>query len=192
MKKANLGKKKSTWGRTWAIIFVILCTVTVLIFIWIFQSIDAKVKMSWVNEYVTKEAVAKRNELSDINVQLKAKIDSSAKIVTPETTKQLVRYYIHKYFPQNQWTIAEAVSTCEANMNPMTINDKNTNGSVDRGAWQINSVHAQRFAAMYGIDWKVGAHDIELSTKYAKFLVDHSGWQPWVCYRIINERIASR
>lgn len=185
MKKISF-KKKNTWGHTAAIIFVILITTMALVVIWLFQLIDTKIKMSNVNEYLATEAIDKRNDLITLNEQLKTKLDRSAKIVTPDTTKELVRYYIQKYFPKEQWEIAEKVSTCEANMNPLTINDKNTNGSVDRGAWQINSVHATRFAKMYGIDWKVGAHDIQLSTEYAKYLYDHQGWQPWVCARIIQ------
>lgn len=124
-------------------------------------------------------------ELAQENEELKAKVDASSKIKTDNNTKELMRYYIRKYFPESEWSLAEKIMTCESNMNPQTINERNKDGSTDRGAWQLNSVHAQRFQKMYGIKWEIGAHDPDLSTQYAKYLYDNQGWGPWVCRRYV-------
>ncbi len=126
------------------------------------------------------------SSLEEENELLREKLDRSLKSVTSETTKSLAKFYIHKYFPQSEWANAEKISYCESGMNPMSLNEKNKNGSVDRGMFQINSVHAKRFESMYGVNWTIGAHDLDLSTKYAKFLYDHSGWNPWVCSKVVH------
>lgn len=130
--------------------------------------------------------IDRSKELASANQNLKDKLEGKYKAVAPENIKELVRFYIRKNFPESEWATAEKVAFCESGMSPVSLNDKNTNGSADRGVWQINSVHAKRFEKMYGIKWEVGAHDIEMSTKYARFLWDHSRWNPWVCYRIVS------
>jgi hypothetical protein len=30
------------------------------------------------------------------------------------------------------------------------------------------------------------AHDIDLNLQYARFLYDYSGWNPWVCRKVLG------
>jgi len=129
----------------------------------------------------TQAVFADKQALLEQNQILQDRLDHKTGTVASETIKQLSIYYIHKYFPEDQWEMAEKIARCESGLSNMAVNDRNTNGSTDRGLWQINSVHADRFEKMYGVKWEVGAHDFELSTRYAKFLYDHQGFQPWYC-----------
>lgn len=73
---------------------------------------------------------------------------------------------------------ALAVARCESNLNPKAYNGNNTDGSVDKGLYQINSVHYKRMEQL-GLDvWK--ATD---NVKFAKILHDEQGFAPWVCYK---------
>lgn len=150
---------------------------------------DFGIKLAMANYYEAQEAgqSAKVKELAEQNQALREKLESSARIKVDDKTKELVRFYIKKYFG-NASGEAEKVFTCESGLAPNAYNGKNTNGSVDRGVPQINSVHAKRFETMYGIKYELGAHDIDISMKYAKFLYDHSGWNPWVCSKVLANK----
>lgn len=149
---------------------------------------NEKLSIKHAEASIKLEEVKEENaQIQDQNEALRVKLEFSSKQVTDDTTKELVRFYIRKYFPKDEWSIAEAISKCESGMNPKSLNEHNKNGTTDRGAWQLNTVHAKRFEQMYGIKWEIGAHDIDLSTQYAKFLWDHSSWGPWVCLGIIKK-----
>jgi len=45
--------------------------------------------------------------------------------------------------PENQLATCVAIAMAESSLNPLAVNDKNSDGSIDRGLWQINSVHCQ-------------------------------------------------
>jgi len=84
--------------------------------------------------------------------------------------------HIRKTFPEDPRT-AVAVASCESGLKATAYNDKNYNDSVDRGLFQLNSVHDDRMDEL-GLDpWSV-----EDNTEFARMLYDESGWQPWVCY----------
>ena len=134
----------------------------------------------------SNQATAKLLEVRSENDALRAKLNFSAKIVTSDTTKQVSIYYIHKYFPQSAWKDVEATMRCESNLNNLSTNWHNTNGSIDRGLYMINSVHAGQFKTVTGMDYSVGAYDWDASSKFARWLYDHSGLQPWVCYQIVK------
>lgn len=70
--------------------------------------------------------------------------------------------------------LAAAVAMAESGGDPNARNH-NTNGSVDRGLWQINSVHKQYDAA------KLFSADYNATAAYA---IGGGGtnWQPWVTY----------
>ena len=69
------------------------------------------------------------------------------------------------------------IAMCESSMNPLAVNDKNTNGSIDCGLFQINSIH--------GYDCEE-LKDVEFNVKVAKKLYDKSGWRPWACRGVLN------
>lgn len=178
--------RKRKFRATWPLMIIITFMAIVSFCGYKSRVADVFAQEAVASEKISNYANYHASNLAEENQLLREKLERSAKTAAPETTKALVRFYIHKYFPQSEWANAEKVTTCESGMNPMSLNDKNRNGSVDRGLFQINSVHAQRFQQMYGVDWNIGAHDLDLSTKYAKFLYDHSGWGPWVCAKIVH------
>jgi hypothetical protein len=71
--------------------------------------------------------------------------------------------------------MAIAVALAESRGNPAATND-DSNGTVDRGLWQINSVHSQ-FSPACDYDPACNAA--------AAFSVSDSGtdWEPWVTWR---------
>ena len=161
---------------------------TFIILMAYFKFLDVQTSLA-IGNFAEKQLERQDKRIEELvreNEELRNKLDSSSKINTPDATKQLMRYYIEKYFPEDEWNNAIKISTCESNMNPAVIGPKNKNATIDRGAWQINSVHSERFAKMYGIDWEIGSHDPDLSTKYSKFLYDNNKWNSWVCRFILN------
>jgi len=173
------------WKATNSVLFIIFLTFIFLVISLKVQDIGISLAIAELDSKYISKQMELNEKLIRENAELRDKLENSNKIETPETTKKLMQFYIQKYFPESEWEKATKISTCESNMNPQTINTKNRNGTVDRGAWQINTVHKERFSKMYGIDWEVGAHDPDLSTKYAKFLYDNSGFNPWICSKLI-------
>lgn len=138
-------------------------------------------------DYFKQKFEEKDKRVEDVlkeNAELREKLENSSKVQVPEATKNVVRFYLQKYFGDKA-DEAEKIVQCESGFSNLILN-KNNNGTVDRGIFQLNSVHANRFAKMYGIDYETGAHDFELNVKYAKFLYDNQGWQPWVCAKIVK------
>jgi hypothetical protein len=133
-------------------------------------------------------ATQQLEEVASENEELKRKLENSSKVQTDDRTKELVRFYIKKYFGADS-DRAERVFTCESGLSPKAAGT-NTGlhaGSVDRGVAQINDkFHKARFEKMYGISFEIGAHDIDMNLKYAKFLYDHSGFNPWVCRKVLK------
>lgn len=65
--------------------------------------------------------------------------------------------------------MAAAIALAESGGNPNAVNDKNTNGSIDRGLWQINSVHG----ALSVLDPLANARAAVQISK------NGSDWHPW-------------
>lgn len=81
-----------------------------------------------------------------------------------------IKEMIHFLFQENADNAIE-VFTCESGLNPKAIN-KNTNGTIDVGVAQINSVHgvSERYLKNAWVNLTV-----------AKSIFDAQGWTPWVC-----------
>lgn len=73
--------------------------------------------------------------------------------------------------------IGAAIIMAESRGNPSAINPNNPNGTIDRGLWQINSIHEHR---LQGGDW----FDPAVSTRMARDIYADAGnsWQPWSTY----------
>lgn len=71
---------------------------------------------------------------------------------------------------------ANKIITCESNWNPNAIHQNK--GSVDRGLWQINSVSHPEVT-------KTCAIDTNCSTINAIRIIKTSGWDQWVCNKLI-------
>lgn len=141
-----------------------------------------------------KEALAYQKDilianLSSDNQALKDKLEASAKIETPETIKELARFYIKKYFGKDADKV-EKVMKCESGLNNLTVHINKPGLGVDRGLYQINDRwHKARFEKMYGVSFEIGAHDLDLASQYAKYLYDAQGLTPWICSRIVSKNI---
>lgn len=94
---------------------------------------------------------------------------------TPITDiESLIRAKFHE-----QPELAVAIAKCESGLNPDAYNDRNTNGSVDRGLLQLNSIHDPALARL-GLDpW-----DVEDNLEFGRILYDNRGgrFDDWVCY----------
>ena len=92
------------------------------------------------------------------------------------TTRERITQLITLTFREDVRQALEIVE-CESNLDPLAYNPHNQNGSVDRGLFQINSVHDERLAEL-GLD----PLNIEDNVAYARMLYDEQGWTPWVCF----------
>jgi len=89
----------------------------------------------------------------------------------PIETREQVVEEIRRVFHEEP-ELALAIFKCESGLVP-TAENWNTNGSVDRGITQLNSVHD-----LSGVDvW-----DPKENLAFARKLYDERGWQPWYCY----------
>jgi len=67
------------------------------------------------------------------------------------------------------------IAWCESRWNEKAINNKNKNGSVDYGVFQINSIHKQSPDSML---------KAEENIKFAKqMFIKNKSWGAWVCSR---------
>jgi hypothetical protein len=89
------------------------------------------------------------------------------------TAPQLVSLWISNGGSKTASAVAGAVAYAESGGDPNAINH-NTDGSIDYGLWQINSVHGVGMAAL----------DPDTNAKLA-ILISKNGtdWSPWVTYQ---------
>lgn len=182
-------RKHEPW-KIW--LFVVLPILSIIIFITGHGYAKADANMTLAQGYKNDAAqmLASLTASQRDNDALRTKLEASAQIVTPDTTKQIVKAYVAKYFGDETPT-ALAVFTCESNLNPAALG-VNKNGSQDAGVPQINSSNKASFERVTGQNYTIFAHDIETSIKYAKWLKDNSksGWGNWVCYQIVQGKKA--
>lgn len=67
--------------------------------------------------------------------------------------------------------MAAAIALAESAGNPNAVNH-NRNGSIDRGLWQINSVHGS-----------LSSTDVAANARGAVKIYKESGWAPWVTFK---------
>jgi len=84
---------------------------------------------------------------------------------------------IAETFGESYFKHAIKVAWCESRLNPAAVNGSNTNGTVDRGLFQLNDGGTMQ---RLGVD-KQEAFDARVSALAALVLFEDRGWQPWVC-----------
>jgi hypothetical protein len=77
--------------------------------------------------------------------------------------------------PESALATALSIMMAESGGIPGRINDKNTNGSIDRGLWQINSIHSQ-YDPIRLLDPNYNAKAM------ADLSSGGTNWKPWVAY----------
>jgi len=96
-------------------------------------------------------------------------------IPTPEPSpKNSLEVLIKKYFGKD-WQVAYEIANKESGLNPKAINNKNKDGSMDIGLFQINSIHADYVDG----DLK-RLLEPEVNTAVAYKIYQKQGWCPWV------------
>lgn len=107
-------------------------------------------------------------------------------IDNPEPTVQEVKDYVLNEIKKAGLNArqADAIVTCESRWDYKAVNNKNRNGSNDKGLWQINSIH-KNITDAEKLDYKA-------STKWAitKRLAD-GNWSAWSCSRRIAVKTSS-
>lgn len=88
-----------------------------------------------------------------------------------EVKELTIEEKIAKTFPENP-TIMMAIAQAESGMNPLASH-KNTNGSVDIGLFQINSIHGKDQLELFDVD-----HNIEV----ARQVYEKQGLGAWVAF----------
>jgi len=186
MKKHNKVKRylfHTTRGSVICLIFI--CWALILPTLTIHELILAR-KFGEIFEGMYIASAAQTNNLTAQNEALKDKLARSATYQTPEDVKALSRWYIQKYFGTDA-EIVERVMICESGLDPRRVHT-NQDGSTDSGLYQIHDepTHRKNIEKMYGMPFELAVYDLEVSSKYSKFLWDRSP-RNWVCYSIINK-----
>ena len=115
------------------------------------------------------------NDFKEDSVAVKASAEVSPNEGEGEKSNLLPSWKIEKKirqkFPEDPDT-AIAIAKAESGLKIEAIN-VNTNGTKDRGLFQINSCHG------YGDE----LFDIDFNLYVARQLYEKSGWNPWVVYQ---------
>lgn len=90
------------------------------------------------------------------------------------TDSQIAGYAKGAGFPANEIATAVAIALAESNGRTDAINRNNSNGSVDRGLWQINSVHDKLPGDRFN-----PADNARLAYQIWK----NGGWRAWSTYK---------
>lgn len=83
--------------------------------------------------------------------------------------------------PKFEWDCEEAiaVATCESTMNPRAVSPPNTNGTIDRGLFQINDVWEEAWAPEV---WdRIFIARTNIGMAYHAWKVGGNSWKYWTC-----------
>jgi hypothetical protein len=72
---------------------------------------------------------------------------------------------------------ASDVVWCESRRDPNAVSP----GGGNHGLFQINNVHRSSFEQVTGVAFEDGVYDPDLNSRFARWLYDQQGWEPWAC-----------
>ena len=112
--------------------------------------------------------------------------------VTETTTTTTTIIFLTSYEPQTEleqmicdpkweWDCQEAiaVATCESNMNPRAVSPPNTNGTTDRGLFQVNDVWREAWSEQM---WsRILTAEINIIMAHHAWKVGKRSWMYWTC-----------
>jgi hypothetical protein len=103
-----------------------------------------------------------------------AATSSTPKLAPPKvyTFRELEELWIYAGGNEHEAPTAAGIALAESGGHPAQVGH-NTNGTVDRGLWQINSVHG----ALSTLD------PIANARAAVKIVKDSHGWSPWVTFK---------
>ena len=101
---------------------------------------------------------------------------STGQTLTPDQIAALIRKHFPADMSEEDVRIGIAIVYAESGGNPTLVYDKNRNGSIDRGLWQINSVHKPDLSRIF---------DPEYNTEMAAGVYTRAGrkWTPWSAFK---------
>lgn len=121
----------------------------------------------------TMVIVMDQPQLAVQTVEKPVTVEAPAPEVKPErTTKQLISDTFG-----SEARVAYAVMMAESGGRTNATN-KNTNGSTDRGLFQINSIHTKKVNGNLE-----SLYNVETNVNVAKRIYDGSGWNAWSAYK---------
>ena len=93
--------------------------------------------------------------------------------------QEMIDYIIKVFEPEGSLVVFQAleIAQCESHWRPQAYH-YNTNYTSDYGLFQINTVHVLRYGTGFFHDWK---ENVNVAYKIYK----SSGWNPWVCWKLL-------
>lgn len=150
------------------------------------------VHFSWLSysDFLNSKQIAAQatsDKLEAQNLELRQKLTLAGYRVATDsaTQKQIVRFYINKYFGE-QAPRAEKIFNCESLLYPELVHI-NDDGGGDYGIAQINrNTWEEFFESEMGVDFDIGVYDPAINIAFAYIIYDRSGgFNPWVCDKYV-------
>ena len=115
-----------------------------------------------------------------------------ATVVEPWVSLPTIRFALTAYVPKTEleqlicdskweWDCEEAiaVATCESNMKPNAVSRPNTNGTIDRGLFQINDVWEQAWPS--NVWARILDPKVNIAMAHHAWKVGNDSWLYWTC-----------
>lgn len=177
--------KQHRFQATWPAVIVLTLTGLIVLPFYFKAEADKLKPQLAASAQQTTVVEARLTDAQAENQLLKEKLEQAAHVRVDDKTKELVRFYLRKYFGADA-PRAEKIFTCESGLSPHAVHVNAPGLGADHGVAQINSRwHQARFEQMMGVAFEVGSHDIDMNLRYARFLWEHSGEGAWVCARLV-------
>src|SRR3990167_8232760 len=173
------------WKATNSVLFIIFLTFIFLVISLKVQDIGISLAIAELDSKYISKQMELNEKLIRENQELRDKLENSEKIQVPEATKNVVRYYLQKYFGDKA-DEAEKIFKCESGLSPTSLHINRAGLGADYGVAQLSSKYQKaNFEKFIGIPFEIGAYDIEMNLRFAAHLHKEQGFQPWVCSRLI-------
>ena len=159
-------KKRMKKVKTWNIIAIVVCVLIIIL----------SVVLNTPKTYEVKEAEASTITYENCGVNTKVCADGTLEwdLTNPE---DYTRYVFTKAGLDAEYALR--IAKCESGLNPWAIG-VNTNGTIDRGYFQSNSIHRKTLSNEDAFDWKKNI-DWTLNK-----VINDGGWGAWTCARKVK------
>jgi len=126
---------------------------------------------------VHRASVRKTTAVAKPSATQKAVLPQPVKVASATLVVQGCNAYI-ELIDQYNWDvhIAEAVMRAESGCNPNATSRPNWNGTVDRGLFQVNSIHADMVSSLSAL------YDPATNVATAYRIYSGGGWGRWTTY----------
>lgn len=125
-------------------------------------------------------ALAAKQKAELVAKEAAVQIQKAQTVAVSATESEIIAYIQAKF--QDSAKVAIAVARAESGLNANSTH-VNANRSIDRGIFQINSVHCNKVAMLSGKPCAQALHDYKFNIDYAYSMYKSSGWYPWSAYK---------